>query len=373
MNTQKTVTNRFTVIFLAALLVLCSFSAASANPDPIRVVVLPFYAEDGKDMKDGGDATLHYRRMMRFINNQLVRHNFEVINPFAADASDKEFNRVMQTSREDSSRASLEMCKRFGTDAAYISWLKVKIKKTDDGYCKASARLDGEGYDAAGHDLGVGMSKTFNVTKRDCDDAIAEVEKEVGDLVGRKLTAWSGERRAATVVAPPAEGAPAPVPAAAGAATGGALAKNIQKNSKYVTIKLDGATEYETVEVFGKVVKTARGVVYAKNYGQRIIPDNPQASHVTWRATIEDTDAFVLQANIVKMIKEIVDNSGQIILKGVPYRYDAAEVDMLKAVRPGDATSMEVQFVVDRELMRDREMAGAHDPYAPNKDAARFE
>ncbi len=365
------------MVIVAISMLLSTISVASATTDPIRIVVLPFYVEEGADSKDGGGATPHYRRMMRFINNQLVRHNFEVINPFAHDSSEREYNRLMERSREDSSLASLEMCKKYGTDAAYISWLKVKIKKTDDGYCKASARLDGEGYDSAAHDLGVGLSKTFKVTRRDCDDAIAEVEKEVGDLVGRKLTAWSGGNKRSVVVAPVTSTAPAPatnsssaastvVPVAA-ATAGGALARNIQQNAKYISVRLDGATEYELVEAFGKVVKTARGVEYAKNFSQRILPDNPKGSFVNWRVTIADTDPFVLQANIVKMLNDISDNGGEVVLKGVPYRYTAAEVDMLKGIRPADATSREIQFVLDRDLVRDREMSQTHDAYQARK------
>lgn len=368
------------MVMVAVSLLLSSITIASATTDPIRIVVLPFYVEEGGDSIDGGNSTLHYRRMMRFINNQLVRHNFEVINPFAHDASEKEYNRLMEKSREDSSLASLEVCKKYGTDAAYISWLKVKIKKTDDGYCKASARLEGEGYDSAAHDLGVGVSKTFKITRRDCDDAIAEVEKEVGDLVGRKLTAWSGGQSSNVVVAPAAApSAPAPstgaavVPTATTAAAGGALARNIQQNAQYITVRLDGVTDYEVVEAFGKVVKTARGVEYAKNFSQRIVPDNPQASFVNWRATITDTDAFVLQANIVKMLNDISDNGGEIVMKGVPYRYTPGEIDLLKGVRPADATSREIQFVLDRELVRDRDMSQTHDAYQAKKKKAGFE
>ena len=99
-----------------------------------RIVVLPFYVEEGRDANAGGNATVHFRRMMRFINNQLVRHDFEVINPFAKDASEREFNRVMERAREDSAMASMEVCKRYGVDAAYIVWLRVKIRQTQDGF-----------------------------------------------------------------------------------------------------------------------------------------------------------------------------------------------------------------------------------------------
>ncbi len=340
-----------------------------------RVVVLPFYSEQGRDVRDGGRSTQHYRRIVRFINNQLVRHDFEVINPFAADASEMEYNRVMERAREDSALACLEMCKRYSADAAYVVWLNVKIRTTEEGLSKASARLDGEGYDSAGRDLGIGLSKTFTVTKADSDDAVAEVEKEVGDLVGRKLTAWSGPSGSNTSVvtarpsAPPAPAPAASAPAAPGPEPqeGGILKRNADALENIIDIRIDGATEYEALEVFQKVLNTATGVVKAKRYSTFMKPENPKACYATWSVTIEDTDPFRLQANIMTMINQILDAGGEITLKGVPYRYTAAEVNLLMGLRPGDTTSRQIQFVYDRERMRDNEMEGRHDPYESSR------
>ncbi|PIE64137.1 MAG: hypothetical protein CSA26_09745 [Desulfobacterales bacterium] len=178
--------------FLAALLLTgILFPGAVIAEAPFRIVVLPFYTEGGVDSRDGGAVTLDYRRALRFINNQLVRHNFEVINPFAYETAEQEYSRALQQVRENSPLAAGQMCKKYNTDAVYIIWLNLKLNRTYDGYCKAAARLDGEGYDAASRDLGAGLSKTFMITRRHCDDAIAEVEKEAGDLVGRTLTAWT--------------------------------------------------------------------------------------------------------------------------------------------------------------------------------------
>jgi uncharacterized membrane protein YgcG len=364
--------NRSTVAvfsLVAAVLLMGSVFAGAAMAQT-RIVVLPFYTEEGNDSNRGGDATLHYRRIMRFINNQLVRHDFEVINAFAKESSEREYNRVMERAREDSVLASQEMCRKYGVDAAYIVWLNVKIRTTADGYCKSKARLDGEGYDSGGRDLGLGVSKTFNVTKRDCDDAIAEVEKEVGDLVGRKLTAWSGAPVGSSSVAG-SGGYSSGGYSGSSTGGGGALQRRTRKYENLINIRLDGATEYETAEAFGKVINTATGVVEAKRYGSRIVPDNPQASYSNWRVQIEDTDPFRLQANIIKMINDILDAGGEIVMRGVPYRYTAAEVDLLKGVRPGDTTSREIQFVVDRELARDREFSGRHDPYKAREQKSR--
>lgn len=357
------------IVFLSALLILVGISASGAMAQT-RIVVLPFYVEEGQDANDAGETALHYRRMMRFINNQLARHDFEVINPFAKDASERELNRLMERAREDSGLACMEVCKKYGVDVAYITWLNVKRRQTDDAYCKAKARLDGEGYDSAGHDLGVGVSKTFNVTKRDCDDAIAEVEKEVGDLVGRKLTAWSGSRHARVVTpAAPRTTTKAQVvdTVKTQAASGGVIQRRADAIEDLLDIRLDQCSEYEITEVFGKVINTATGVVEAKRYGTRIVPDNPQASYMIWRVKIENTDPFRLQTNVMKMVNDILDNGGQVTLKGVPYRYTAAEVDLLMGIRPGDATSRSIQFIVDRERARDKAFEGRHDPYKARK------
>jgi hypothetical protein len=40
---------------------------------------------------------------------------------------------------------------------------------------------------------------------------------------------------------------------------------------------------------------------------------------------------------------------------------------------PGDATSRSIQFVIDRERMRDREFAGRHDPENAGRPNRNFE
>ena len=95
----------------------------------------------------------------------------------------------------------------------------------------------------------------------------------------------------------------------------------------------------------------------------KIDPSSPQRSYSTWRVSLEGTDAFRFQANVMTAINRILDSGGQIRMKGVTYRYTAGEVNFLMGIRPNSATSREIQFVVDRERVRDREMSGTHDPF----------
>jgi len=348
------------LILSLALCFLVSGALTAQAKLRTRIVVLPFYVEEGNQAATGQSSLgFHYRRMSGFIENQLVSHDFEVIDPFAKDASERELGRVMERAREDSMLVSQNMCQRFGTDAAYIVWMKVKVRRTGDGYYKAVATVDGKGYDSGGRSLGANVVKTLKATKRNYDEAITLVEKEVGDVVGRTLIRWNRSAYGT-----------------AGSGSGkGVLARNVDRQAKYINLRLDQANEYEIVEVFGKVVNTVRGVEEAKRYSQKIVAENPQACVTEWEVEINTsrTDPFRLQANIMKMVNDILDAGGRIVINGVPYRYTPSEMKLLMGLVPGNATSRSVQFVIDRERMRDREFSGRHDPEKSNSAVKNFE
>lgn len=353
-------TKTFYTLILTALtltMLLGGFSAVLAVSEPTRILILPIYNEDGLDTEYGSQDTKHYRRMVGLINNQLVRYSFGVVDFFAGGASAEEYNLMQERARVNASLVSLEMCEKYKTDVAYIVWLTVKVRKVIDGGCEAVSRFDVEGYDSEGRDLGAAFAGELNAARGDCGDAVAEVENKVGSHVGQKLAVWSDgvlrssqpSNASSVVVGQPSEN------------LGGILVGNSRKYENLVTIRLDGATGQEVVEAFGKVVNTVRGVIAAKFYHSGMTPDNPQSSSVNWRVNIQDTDVFRLQSNILKMLHDISDSGGNITLEGVPYRYTAAEIDLLKGIRPGSASSGEIQFVMDQEMARDRDFSGRHD------------
>jgi hypothetical protein len=340
--------NLMVIVGLSSLMVLSSVMTAAASP--VRIVVLPFYVEEGTDASMGGVNKTHYRRTMRQINNHLDRNDFEVINPFAKENIEKEYDRVAERAREDSVLAVREVCEKYGVDVAYIVWLKVKMKKTVDGYYKATAIIDGEGYDAGGRDLGVGLTETFKVTRRDRDEAGVEVEKYAGDLISQMLTTWRHERgdQYAVTTTPASSSSPNEV----------RLMQNARKHENTLQVRLDGATDYEIAEVFGKVLNTATGVIVAKRVGGSIVRNNPQASYTAWRVEIdaEITEPFRLEANIMKMIHDVMESGGKLELKGVPYRYTEDEIRQLQGIHPVKSNARQLQFVVDRAETIEREM-----------------
>lgn len=306
------------IITLALLLIVNTVVIAAT---PHRVAVLPFYIEQGNKISDSL-SELDYRRVGRFINNHLVKNGFDVVNISAADLNQKDYDTLAQRFKSDSQSVIANVNRRYNTDAVYVIWLDSEFER-QDGLCKALLRVDGEAYTSDSSSLGIGINKSFSATKKYCREALNLVEKSVANYVGETINAKS------------------------------LLKQRLDNQQHLITIRLDGITDYESIEVIGKVLNTVRGVLHAKRLGGNLNPDNPQASYETWRLSHDDkaTEPFRIQANIMKMVKEVIASNGKLTLKGVPYRYNASEISLLKGVRPGRSTSKEIQFIfnIDRK------------------------
>ena len=336
-----------TVRLYGAVLLAWAFlaQAAWAQGSPTRIVVLPFYTEAGGTATGGGYEGRHYRRVSRYINNQLVRHGFEVIHPTAHEYTENEYNRLRERAQENSPLAAMELTRRFMVDVVYLVWLEVSTEMTDDGYYQARVHIEGEGYDSAGRDIGAGLDRTFRGTRRNRDDAIIGVEKLAGDEVGRLLTASRQRARTQTT----------------GDSGGGVVERTSDDLAQLVSVRLEEATRWEHVDVFGRVLHIVRGAVDTRPYGMVLDPGNPQASYATWRVRIENTEPFQLQANVMTMLERVHDAGGQGTINGVRFRFTADEVDLLKAIRPGSSTSRSLVFVVDRDRAQAIEFSSGYD------------
>lgn len=141
--------------------------------------------------------------------------------------------------------------------------------------------------------------------------------------------------------------------------SGSVLEQGVNRYKNLIDVRLDGANEGAISEIFGKVINSAPTVISATRYSSRIVPDNPQACWMIWRAKVNDAgNTFQLQTDMMEMFTEISRAGGYLDIYSVPYRYTPAEIALLKGIRPGDTTSKSIQFIVDRELARDKEMAG---------------
>ncbi|MBF0452423.1 MAG: hypothetical protein HQK75_17100 [Candidatus Magnetomorum sp.] len=150
-----------------------------------RIVVIPFYKENNKPQT--GIINHHYRRISGLINNQLVSQQFEVMNPFAIEWKENEFNELLKQSHKDSSFFCKEMCRKYSSDIAYILWMTMQESTTPDNFCKVNVILEGQGYDSASRDVGVYIAETLQTIHPDCALATLEAEKKIARLTGEQL------------------------------------------------------------------------------------------------------------------------------------------------------------------------------------------
>ena len=328
--------------------------AAWAQGGPIRIVVLPFYTEAGADVTDGGYEGRHYRRLSRYINNQLVRHGFEVINPSAHEYTEEEYNRLRERPREDSPLAAMELTRKFLVDAVYLVWLDVNTRTTDDGLCKAKARVEGEGYDSGARDLGPDWTEPFNVTRKEW----------------RRRDRRGGEARGGRGRAAPHR-----------------LGRATESESHHDQRRLDrrhqreverrrrdrakhrGARESHQCSPGGSNALRARGGV-RKGAQHRAgggrgedLPDGDPAREPAGElrgvaGTHREYRSLPLSGQRHDDAAEHRRCGREIVLKGVPHRYTPAEVDLLTGIRPGNSTSRSIVFVVDRDRAQAIEFSG---------------
>ena len=305
--------------------------------NPVRIVVLPMHMESGGRLTAHNHDAGQYRRVIGIISRNLVEKGFEVINPYARENAEISFDKTMERSLEDSAMSINDLSRKFAVDAVYVISIDIHKSETSDNYCKATTRITGEGYDSSARDLGVGISESAGAIKRTCDAAVNDAVETMAEVAANALTglnfsaAVSSDNKKST-----------------------ALEKNARELETLVNIRLDGAAGYEMVEVFGKILNSARGVENAKRYAMRLETDNPQASYSVWRLRIKGTEPFRLQANIMKMMDDVIAADGELTMKDVPYRYSPNEISLLKAIQPKDASATEIRFIVDNNRVRQK-------------------
>ena len=165
---------------------------ALAQIDSPRVVILPFFAEQGVDVTSRSDHEGHYRMLATIIGDHLVAHGFEVVDAHRHELMERYYNNIRERPREHSLLAATEMTTKYLADIAYILWLETATRPHSElGICVGTVKVKGLGYDSAGRSIGAGVQRTIKERWFECDDAISEGVRKAGICVGSRLTGRS--------------------------------------------------------------------------------------------------------------------------------------------------------------------------------------
>ncbi len=332
---------RMTFLVLGSVLLLLSGCAGH------RATAVPA-AENGysvavlvrTDQGTAGVPAQAQRAVVGEINNQLVRYGFAAVNTDATGLP------------ELSGTAEGNLCQQYGVNAIILLDIaKGTLPAVPGVSCAVALRLATQGYDAAGRDLGISMSRTLTVNRSSCDQAAVtaghEIGYEAGVLIASTLSGQGYGRVGCQI-----------------ADTGTAWRSGIDErsmawNESSVTVRLDNVRDPLTADAFSKIIRSAIGVVAVKRYGN--FPGS-----IFWQVTLNGTDSFRLQAELLSMLRTVMDSRGLVIVNNVSYRYSPAEIRSLASIRPAALGSVEIHFTVDSVYAR-RYVPGAG-PYPSGFD-----
>jgi hypothetical protein len=172
---MKTNGSLFTIALLGLTTLYCSgcsSSRAELDIEPsgaYRVVVAP---KQGQSI--WGNQSSIERTTIGALNAQLVRHGIDSVNIYAMNNG-------------SAGNTNTNLCKAYATDGAILVTINANTSYTTDGKCTATAQLSCEGYDSAGSDLGISLSKQEAVTANSCDAAINGAVTTAGSVAGNLI------------------------------------------------------------------------------------------------------------------------------------------------------------------------------------------
>lgn len=130
----------------------------------------------------------------------------------------------------------------------------------------------------------------------------------------------------------------------------GVLQQKLSESERTVNVTLIGVTQYEVTEIFHHLLLNTDGVVQARRYRLRLEPHNPAACIVVWQVKLEDTDAFHLESDLYRLVRDVTGTEDAIFKSDLLFQPTAEDLALLKEIRPWRASSREIEFVLDRPI-----------------------
>ena len=125
-----------------------------------------------------------------------------------------------------------------------------------------------------------------------------------------------------------------------------------QNDLNIVHLTLTGVADYAVTEMFNDILTQTPGVVDAARIRLHLDPDRPKSCFVTWRIQVADIGVFELESRIYRIMRDISDESPDAPVIAYTFMPSDRDFESLGHIRPFQSTSREIQFVMDRPLLR---------------------
>ena len=127
---------------------------------------------------------------------------------------------------------------------------------------------------------------------------------------------------------------------------------NRQNDSNIVHLTLSGVADYGVTEIFNDILAQTPGVADAKRIRLHLDPDRPKSCFVTWRIQVADIGVFELESRIYRILRDISKESPDAPVIAYNFAPSDRDFESLAHIRPFQSSSGEIQFVMDRPLLR---------------------
>ncbi len=309
--------NKMTVVFFPLLALVLMAAQAGATGPPSRVVLVPFVITG-----NGGVDAAYSLRLSHILSKELDRDGIEAVRPFSPDLTRRRCQRMLERYTARPVRFARGLLRQYVADMVYVLKVEIALRPFEGNAYRARVRVVGQGYTREGGDVAT-VARRFTVTDATQAGAIEAALMRIRHGVGARIARWrSGLPR----VASPAD-------------------RPLHREGA-IKIYLQGAPDDGLIELFDAIIRSTPGVKNVQRIRSRLKPRRPGESITVWRVELDDIDPFFIESNIMQTVKdhyaveELIRNRDDQI-------WEPSSFDYLKWIRPGDASTEKLCFIVD--------------------------
>ncbi len=211
---------------------------------------------------------------------------------------------------------------QYVADMVYVLRADIKLKGLKPSAYQATVRIVGQGYTRKGGDAAT-IARSFSVTDATEAGAIETVLFRIQHGVAKRIARWQNRL---------------PRLAMKGSVR--------DEDGNAIRIYLQGAPDDGLIELFDTIIRNTPGVIKANRIRSRLKPSYPGGSITVWRVEIEDVDPFFIESNIMQTVKDHFAVE-QLIKNRDDQIWDHTTFNYLRWIRPGDASTEKLCFIVD--------------------------
>ncbi len=307
------------LLFLFSMLVSVQVQAQPPHK-PLRPVLVPFVVTG-----NGGVDPAYSLRLSHLVAKSLHSMGWEVVRPFSPDMKRPQWQRMLERYENRPVQFARRLLRQYWADLVYVVRADVTVEPQKTGSYRATVRVVGQGYTRRGGDVAT-VARRFTVTDATEAGAVEAALLRIRHGITKRVARW---RAGFPVVAETK------------------LRQLADRHGDLLRIYLQGAPDDDLIELFDGVIATTPGVKHVRRIRSRLDPRQPGRSVAVWEVETTGIDPFFIESNIMDTLKDEYAVERIIASRDQEASVDRDVMGYLRWIRPGDASTDKLCFIVD--------------------------